>query len=96
MRSDVPTLFLAGSFDAVTPPSWARAAARHLTNSLVVTVPGVGHGVADASPCAVHVMNSYLKRPGAPDTGCVAGLPPPFARLTAQPIAAKVEQLFKN
>lgn len=96
VRSDVPTLFLAGSFDAVTPPSWARAAVRRLTRSLVVTIPGVGHGVADASPCAVDVMNSFLRRPGAPDTGCVAWLPPPFAGLTAQPIATKVEQLFKN
>ena len=96
VRSDVPTLFLAGSFDAVTPPSWARAAARRLTSSRVVTIPGVGHGVADASPCAVEVMNSFLRRPEAPDTGCVAGLAPPFAGLTAQPIAPKLEQLFKN
>jgi len=72
VRSDVPTLLLAGSFDAVTPPSWAEAAARRLTNSLIVTIPGVGHGVADASPCAVRVMNSFLRRPAAPDTTCVA------------------------
>jgi pimeloyl-ACP methyl ester carboxylesterase len=32
-RNDVPVLMLSGSFDAVTPPSWARVAAESLPRS---------------------------------------------------------------
>lgn len=79
VRSDVPALLLAGGFDAVTPPRWAWAAANRLTSARVVTFPGIGHGVADASPCAVRVMRSFLRHPAAPDTSCVAdGAAAPF------------------
>jgi pimeloyl-ACP methyl ester carboxylesterase len=45
VRSNVPVLLLSGSHDPVTPPCWGEAAARHLTNSLHLTVPGA-HGVS--------------------------------------------------
>jgi pimeloyl-ACP methyl ester carboxylesterase len=75
--SRIPTLMLAGSFDSVTPTSWARTAARTLTNSTVLEFPGVGHFVTLASPCAQQVLASFLATPGAPDTACVAKLRPP-------------------
>jgi pimeloyl-ACP methyl ester carboxylesterase len=80
-RSAIPALLLSGSFDSVTPLRWARTAARTLPNSTVVQIPGVGHFVTPASPCAQQVIASFVSNPGAkPDTGCVAGLtPPPFA-----------------
>ncbi|MFG3346107.1 alpha/beta fold hydrolase [Streptomyces sp. NPDC048018] len=77
--STVPTLLLSGTYDAKTGASWARVAARTLPRSTSVRIPGIGHWVVPQSPCAADVLASFLARPTAPDTGCVAGLePPPF------------------
>jgi pimeloyl-ACP methyl ester carboxylesterase len=76
-HSVVPTLLLSGSFDAVTPLAWAQAAASGLSNSTVVSIPGVGHFVLPRSQCAQSVVSSFLENPRAPDTGCVASLRPP-------------------
>src|SRR5829696_6469859 len=43
-------------FDAVTPPSQARTAARTLPDSTVVDIPGVGHDVMAKSRCAQRVF----------------------------------------
>jgi len=75
--SEVPTLILSGSFDSVTPLAWAYAAAETLPNSRIASIPGVGHFVAPESPCAQSVIASFLLRPAAPDTNCVATLRPP-------------------
>jgi pimeloyl-ACP methyl ester carboxylesterase len=75
--SDIPTLILSGSFDSVTPLAWAYAAAETLPNSRIASIPGVGHFVAPESPCAQSVIASFLLRPDAPDTNCVATLRPP-------------------
>jgi pimeloyl-ACP methyl ester carboxylesterase len=75
--STIPTLLLNGSFDGVTPTSWARAAARTLTRSTVLEFPGLGHFVIGASPCAQQVFASFLAAPGSPDTACVASVVPP-------------------
>jgi len=78
-RSKIPTLLFAGSFDARTAPSLAEGAAKTLTNSHVVIIPGVGHIVVPKSPCAQQVFSSFLANPNAPNTSCVAGLQPtPF------------------
>ncbi|WP_399217771.1 alpha/beta fold hydrolase [Streptomyces sp. SAJ15] len=77
--SAVPTLLISGTFDTKTGASWARVAARTLSRSTSVQVPGIGHWVVPQSPCAQRVLASFLARPTAPDTGCVAGLTPkPF------------------
>lgn len=85
LQSDIPTLLLAGTFDAVTSVSWAYAVADGLPNSRVVPIPGVGHFVAPESTCAQSIVASFLERPGAPDTGCVASVRPPTFRLTGGP-----------
>jgi len=78
-RSDIPTLLVSGTFDAVTPPSTGGAAAPTLTNSTVPAFPGVGHAVIQSSPCAQEVFASFRSDPAAPDTACVAEFtPPPF------------------
>jgi pimeloyl-ACP methyl ester carboxylesterase len=76
-RSTIPTLVLSGSFDSRTAPRWGEYAARTLPNSTFVKIPGVGHVVAPKSDCAQRVLASFLATPGAPNTGCVAGLKPP-------------------
>lgn len=71
-RSDVPVLLLSGSFDAVTPPSWARVAAEGLSRARVVEFPGLGHDVLAASDCGRAITVDFLERPeGGYDTGCL-------------------------
>ncbi|MFJ6054050.1 alpha/beta fold hydrolase [Streptomyces sp. NPDC092307] len=72
--ASVPTLFLNGTFDMKTGASWAQKTARTLPRSTTVRIPGIGHWVVPQSPCAQQVLASFLTRPTAPDTGCVAGL----------------------
>jgi pimeloyl-ACP methyl ester carboxylesterase len=76
-RSTIPTLILSGGFDAVTPPSWGKIAARTLSNSTDVVIPGVGHFAASVSGCAQRVIASFLAKPNAPETSCVGALRPP-------------------
>ncbi|MFF4010931.1 alpha/beta fold hydrolase [Streptomyces sp. NPDC001717] len=77
--SSVPALVIAGSFDMKTGASYARDAARTLSRSTSVLIPGIGHWVVPQSPCAQSVLASFLAHPTAPDTRCVAGLKPgPF------------------
>ena len=72
-RSDVPVLLLSGSFDAVTPPSWARIAAEGLPRARVLDFPGLGHDVVAASDCARAITVDFLERPqGGYDTGCLS------------------------
>ncbi|MFK0253708.1 alpha/beta fold hydrolase [Streptomyces sp. NPDC090445] len=77
--SAVPTLLVSGTFDGKTGARWAREAARTLSRSTSVQIPGITHWVVPQSPCAQKVLASFLADPTAPDTGCVAGLAPkPF------------------
>ncbi|WP_187432505.1 alpha/beta fold hydrolase [Agromyces mariniharenae] len=76
--SDVPALFLGGTFDAVTSPSWQDAATPTLSASQVVNFPGLGHQVILQDPCPVEVINSFLADPAAPvDEDCIAQVTPP-------------------
>ncbi|WP_407835247.1 alpha/beta hydrolase [Streptomyces sp. DSM 116496] len=77
--SSVPAFVISGTFDVKTGASWAKDAARHLSRSTAVEVPGIGHWVVQQSSCAQSVPTSFLARPTAPDTTCVDGLEPePF------------------
>ncbi|MFI7358203.1 alpha/beta fold hydrolase [Streptomyces avidinii] len=77
--SSVPALLISGTFDVKTGASWARDVARDLSRSTAVQIPGIGHWVVPQSPCAQHVLASFLASPTAPDTACVDGLEPgPF------------------
>lgn len=59
VSADVPVLLLSGTYDPVTPPSWAVDAARHLPQSLHIEVPG-SHGVS--SPCLTEIQHAFLER----------------------------------
>ncbi len=80
VTSDIPTLLFSGTLDPITPPAYGILAARTLSRSQHVIVPGVGHG-ASIHGCAPELMASFLDTadPDALDTGCVADLHrPPF------------------
>ncbi|WP_405593342.1 alpha/beta fold hydrolase [Streptomyces sp. NBC_01092] len=86
--STVPTLVVSGTFDAKTGARWGAYAARTLPRSTTVRIPGIGHWVVPQSPCAQNVLASFLARPTAPDTRCVAGLSPKPFTITPTPETA--------
>jgi pimeloyl-ACP methyl ester carboxylesterase len=77
--SSIPTLVIAGSFDAKTSPMWATYVAKTLSKSTTIIIPGVGHLVTAQNQCAQTVFQSFLNNPTSPDTSCVAQQTiPPF------------------
>jgi pimeloyl-ACP methyl ester carboxylesterase len=74
-NSTIPTLAITGTFDAQTGAQWGAFAARTISPSTVVDVPGVSHA-AFANPCAASVITSFWENPLAPDRTCVASTHP--------------------
>ncbi|GAB4548252.1 MAG: hypothetical protein OHK0023_11030 [Anaerolineae bacterium] len=71
--SDVPLLLLAGTFDHVTPPAYARETAARFVNSTLVEFPYQGHGVLPYSRCAQNLAKSFFAEPTKPlDVSCAA------------------------
>jgi pimeloyl-ACP methyl ester carboxylesterase len=58
----------AGSYDAITSPQAAQAAAPGLSAATLAVIPGVGHFVVPKSDCAQRVMHSFLADPRARPT----------------------------
>lgn len=58
--SSIPTLLLSGQFDPVTPPSYAKQVAKHLSSGLEVVVPGEGHGVIGMS-CIPRLAQQFVQ-----------------------------------
>lgn len=71
VRSDIPTLVLAGGYDPVTPPAWSKEAASYLSHSYYYEFPTLGHSIGGVCPIAV--MLSFVGDPThAPETGCMS------------------------
>jgi pimeloyl-ACP methyl ester carboxylesterase len=85
VASSIPTLLISGSFDTLTSLAGAKAAAANLSNATIISIPGVGHVVAPASPCAQAVIVSFLADPGAADTSCIGAVKPPTFTSRASP-----------
>ena len=62
---DVPTLIISGFFDPVTPPRWGEEAARHLSHSLHLVIPGAH---VAGGKCLEKIQQQFL------DTGTVVDL----------------------
>ena len=78
VASEIPTLVLAGLYDPVTPPAWARAAMAGLPNGFLVECAGIGHGVIDNDACADDVVGAFLDRPDQrPAPACLRRVRPP-------------------
>lgn len=72
VSSDRPVLLLSGEDDPVTPPANARRAAKTLSDSLSLVVPGQGHGNIYRG-CVPKLMAEFLDA-GSPkdlDTSCI-------------------------
>ena len=84
VRSDAPTLLISGERDPVTPAAWGEQAARTLSRSKLVVVPGGGHGFdgEKGTECLDRLARELVERGSEKDldTSCVAKIEPvPFA-----------------
>jgi pimeloyl-ACP methyl ester carboxylesterase len=80
VRSDVPALLISGELDPITPPAFAREAARTLSRSTELLIPRGGHTAGVTSPCGRATMVRFFDAPEQrPDAGCLAQeAPAPF------------------
>jgi pimeloyl-ACP methyl ester carboxylesterase len=85
VTSDVPTLILAGRYDAATPPKYARLAAETLSRSVMYELPSTGHSVMLNTTCAGKIIRSFLDNPAAPDASCIAAMESPRFLITLWP-----------
>ncbi|MEB3357753.1 MAG: alpha/beta fold hydrolase [Synechococcales bacterium] len=86
VRSDIPTLVMAGLYDTQTPPSWNRLAAAELPRSYYVAFPNTGHAVISHSQCARDVAEAFINNPTLePDATCTGELQPEFVGLDETP-----------
>jgi len=78
VRSQIPTLVMAGVYDPITPPADGRAVADQLANGVYVEFEGLGHGVSTAGDCPLAIMLEFLDAPvREPDLACIEDLSPP-------------------
>jgi pimeloyl-ACP methyl ester carboxylesterase len=80
LHSDVPVLLLSGGNDPITPPRYARLAARGYPHSLSVVVPQGGHGQL-MDPCMDKIMAQFVRRASVAglNVACVRAVRPmPF------------------
>lgn len=94
VRSDIPTLVLAGEFDPITPPRWGELAAQNLSHSYFIEFPGLGHGTSVADECAFSIVQAFLDDPLVlPGTLCVEQMNGPDFVTGDEPVAAVQLQL---
>ena len=62
VRSDIPTMVMAGGFDPITPVSYGELAASNLTNAQLVVFPGDSHGVSPTL-CGGKLVQEFLADP---------------------------------
>ena len=93
IKSDVPTLFVTGEDDPVTPPYWSVKAAKYMTNSKVVIIPNTSHGMSNAYMCSQAMVNQFLKNASVADVDekCIQSIERP-KWITEQ---AQFERFFK-
>lgn len=79
VRSRIPSLVMAGTYDPATPPADSRATARTLRNATYVEFEGSGHGVSFENDCATGIILSFVDDPGAAvDIACAEDVAPTF------------------
>ena len=73
--SDVPTLLLSGSFDPVTPPTWAFMAAETLSDGYAYEFPDTAHSAIATGYCVQRITADFVQNPVEPDNECLHNLP---------------------
>ncbi len=76
VQSDLPTLVLAGTADAITPPTFAIHATETLSHSQYAEFEGLGHGLLGQNECIKQITLDFLNNPNlAADQSCIDSLP---------------------
>ena len=76
VKSDIPTLILAGEMDPVTPPKNGKFTQKYLSNSYFFEIPFNGHGVSVADLCAKSITEQFIATPSQkPLSECLASVP---------------------
>ncbi|MBX2875352.1 MAG: alpha/beta hydrolase [Saprospiraceae bacterium] len=71
ISSDIPSLFLVGSYDPTTPPAYTEFLLSNFTQAHFVQLPKVGHGVFNQD-CGQALMLNFIQKPTKrPNTYCV-------------------------
>lgn len=71
VRSNIPTLLVAGSFDPITLPKQTRNVGQYLPRSVYVEILNSGHVPLFSSACAQSVLADFLLSPlNRPNTSC--------------------------
>ncbi len=81
VKSNAPTLIISGSFDPVTPTSWAKEIAKTLPNSTLVIIPYMSHlfdGLSNEE-CFDNMVVDFITNGNKQKlkTGCVNEMKPP-------------------
>lgn len=78
VRSDIPTMVFAGTYDPITPPSWGKAAAEGLSHVYYFEFPGVGHSAIDGGDCPIEIAIAFIDNPNTePDSRCIGEMSAP-------------------
>jgi len=76
VQSDLPTLVLAGTADAVTPPTFSIHATETLSHSQYAEFEGFGHGLLGRNECIDQITLDFLNNPNeTADQSCIDSLP---------------------
>ncbi len=76
VSSEVPTLFLSGQFDPITPPDYAEQVATSLSSTFtetayLYTFPSMAHGAINDA-CPIRIMADFLENPAQPpNSDCI-------------------------
>ncbi len=77
--SQLPILVANGGIDATTPVEWGEAAAEHLPNAQLVTIPMFDHGATAKSECGQDIVRFFFTYPEQEvDQSCTEALNPVF------------------
>jgi pimeloyl-ACP methyl ester carboxylesterase len=73
VKSDIPTMIIAGEYDAYTPPEWGKIAAKDLKNSYFFELPWLAHGAGFSAPsCVRDSISGFFDNPSiAPKIPCI-------------------------
>ena len=73
IKSEVPVLLLNGEYDEFTPPHWAAAMQKHLSNSFHLVFPGWKHSVTTnwSNTCGMESARAFFNDPNQkPELDC--------------------------
>ncbi len=72
VKSEVPTLIMAGSLDPISPPEHGKFLHNNFSNSYYMEFAGMGHGVIYSGSCAGQIAKDFINDPTvAPDNECL-------------------------